>query len=265
MLPRVNVISTDLGQLLLLATQDVISTHLLLHGTWEPAQLSVSQLLLDGLEAPHVIDVGANLGAYAIPVGRLIAACQGRLTAFEAQRLIHLQLCGNVFLNRLDNVYPQHLAIGDRDGELPLPTLDYRREINIGALSLDADIRRQQGQTSTATQGEATVSLRRLDSLAPAPIALLKIDVEGCELEVLRGATATLENSGWPPVLFELWDTRQFPWYAEKRAATLAQFDTLGYRCHVFGQTGLALHAGHPRRFSVHQESGGALRLSRDR
>ncbi|HET6718671.1 MAG TPA: FkbM family methyltransferase [Rhodocyclaceae bacterium] len=267
MLPRVNVISTDIGQYLLLATQDIISTHLLLKGSWEPWQLSISQLLLDGIERPHVVDVGANLGSYTVPVGRLIAERGGTLSAFEAQRLIFLQLCGNIFLNRLDNVYPQHLALGDQDDEIELPALDYAREINIGALSVDPEIRRQQAQTSTGNHAPQTESVlrRRLDSLALAPISLLKIDTEGCELEVLRGAARSLADSGWPPILFELWSETQQPWYREKRAATLACLDGLGYRSAVFGETGLAQHPAHPRQFSLVQENSGAIRLTRQR
>lgn len=267
MLPRVNVISTEIGQYLLLATQDIISTHLLLKGSWEPWQLSISQLLLDGIERPHVVDVGANLGSYAVPVGRLIAERSGTLSAFEAQRLIFLQLCGNIFLNRLDNVYPQHLALGQDDDKIALPALDYAREINIGALSVDPEIRRQQKQTCTgnnAPQAE-TVLRRRLDSLALAPISLLKVDTEGYELEVLCGAAKSLADSGWPPILFELWNEIQQPWYREKRAATLAQLDRLGYRTAVFGETALAQHPEHPRQFSLAQENSGAIRLTRQR
>lgn len=267
MLPRVNVISTEIGQYLLLATQDIISSHLLLQGTWEPWQLSISQLLLDGIECPHVVDVGANLGSYAVPIGRLIADRSGTLSAFEAQRLVFLQLCGNIFLNRLDNVYPQHLALGDQDDEIQLPALDYAREINIGALSVDPEIRRQQAQTSTgnnAMQAE-TVLRRRLDSLALAPIALLKIDTEGCELEVLRGAAKTLGKSGWPPILLELWSATRHPWYREKRTATLACLDALGYHTAVFGETGLAQHPEHARQFTIAPEASGAIRLSRQR
>lgn len=265
MLPRVNVISTDIGRYLLLATQDMISTSLLLNGTWEHWQLSICQLLLEGIEAPHVVDVGANLGAFTVPIANLIAARGGSVTAFEAQRLIHLQLCGNAFLNRLDNVSPVHLAIGDRDGELALPKLDYQREVNIGALSTDPAIRRLQQQTCTGDFATEPVTLRRLDSLSLRSIALLKIDVEGCELEVVRGAVNTLESSVWPPILLELWSEEQCPWFKEKRAATLSQLQALGYQTFTFGETGLAQHPEHPRQFAARHTESGQINLTRTR
>ena len=136
-----------------------------------------------------------------------------------------------------------------------------------GVAILKSKPSRTAAQTSTGNNAPQTETVlrRRLDSLALAPISLLKIDTEGCELEVLRGAEKSLANGGWPPILFELWSETQQPWYREKRAATLAQLEKLGYRSAVFGETGLAQHPEHPRQFSLVQENSGAIRLSRQR
>ena len=55
--------------------------------------------------APLVLDIGANLGAYAIPVAKKIASARGVVYAYEPQRIVYYQLCGNIFLNSLDNVH----------------------------------------------------------------------------------------------------------------------------------------------------------------
>ncbi|MSO70388.1 MAG: hypothetical protein EXQ98_08980 [Alphaproteobacteria bacterium] len=81
---------------------------------------------------------------------------QGKVTSFEAQRVVYYQLCGNIYLNRLDNVFAHHLAIGDSIGHIDGPVLDYATETNIGALSLDRNIRDREEQTKTARLSTAT-------------------------------------------------------------------------------------------------------------
>ena len=69
--------------------------------------------------------------------------------------------------------------------------------------------------------------MMRLDSLALARApSLIKMDVEGFEIHVLRGAQAFLERHGWPPLLFEAWSREQF---ATQRQELLALVAQLGY------------------------------------
>ncbi len=206
MLPRINVIRTGIGEFLLPATGDVISRNLQFAGTWEPLTLAIAGVLLPQ-NATHVVDIGANLGAFAIPIGKRMLQSKGKVTSFEAQRVVYYQLCGNIYLNRLDNVFAYHLAIGDRDGHIDVPVLDYANEVNIGALSLDRSIRAQEEQTKTARHATTTdqTPIKTLDALALDPADLVKIDVEGMEFDVLNGAKSWLSSSAFPPLLFELW------------------------------------------------------------
>lgn len=50
------------------------------------------------------------------------------------------------------------------------------------------------------------VKSKKLDSFNFENIGLIKIDVEGMEYHVLKGAKETLEKHNYPPILFELWD-----------------------------------------------------------
>ena len=69
-------------------------------------------------------------------------------------------------------------------------------------------------------------SARKESFLADERIDLLKIDVQGAELEVLKGAAGTLLRCGFPPILYEAW---AFEWYAPKKAALEAFLQGLGY------------------------------------
>ena len=55
---------------------------------------------------------------------------------------------------------------------------------------------------------------------------MVKIDVEGSELDVIKGSVETLKRSNYPPILFESWNEE---WY-EKNKQELFQFiSSLGY------------------------------------
>lgn len=265
MLPRVNVIDTLHGRFMLFATDDVISHQLYRTGVWEPWNLALSEILLAELPLPVVLDVGAHLGSYTVPIAHLIAPRGGKVYAFEPQRIVFQQLCGNVFLNRLDNCHLYNVAVGDRDGEVMTPSPDYAQASNIGGLSLDPAIRAR--QTGSATDGETCEKrlLRCLDGMDLPTVSLLKIDVEGMEAEVMQGAGRLLEKSGWPPVLFECWSEQSAPWFAEGRQRTLDAFTALGYQTWLIGETGLAQHPDCARQFELIETGPQQVRLERRR
>jgi hypothetical protein len=72
MLPRISKVECDDANYLLFSTSDVISNTLFKFGKWEDHLLKISKFILDGVDRPLVLDVGANLGAYSIPLAKAI-------------------------------------------------------------------------------------------------------------------------------------------------------------------------------------------------
>ncbi|MGP8474073.1 FkbM family methyltransferase [Burkholderia sp. PR2] len=264
MLPRVNLVKTDNADYLLFATRDAISANLYYNGSWDASLLTISQMFYANEKAPLVLDIGANLGAYAVPVAKSIAAQGGMVYAFEPQRIVYYQLCGNVFLNRLENVHAFNVAIGNQDGIIPLPAIDYSRSINIGGFSLDEQFNLRRNSVETvASQQPSDVPIARLDTLNfPKSPALIKIDVEGLELDVLKGGTAFLERHGFPPLLLEAWNLE---WFSEKRAALLDYLKTLGYTWFAMGDELVAQHPSFARQVSFETGADGVIRMNRTR
>ena len=128
-----------------------------------------------------VVEVGANIGSHSVHLAQLCGDT-GRLYAFEPQRLVFQILCGNMALNNITNAYCMQKCVGDAPGVVKVPVLDPTVMHNWGGLSL-----------LHTTEGDDVEKIT-LDSLHLTRCDLLKIDVEGMEEQVLRGAATLLET-----------------------------------------------------------------------
>ena len=138
------------------------------------------------------VDIGAHVGTYAWTCGK-----KARHTyAFECSPKTFCYLAANVALQGLEeriSVYP--FALGSAEGAIEY----YIRSEDGGGNGVqylsEADSRRK----------SITVQSRTLDSFNLRNVGFIKIDVEGFELEVLKGAKETLKSNGYPKILFECW------------------------------------------------------------
>lgn len=227
MLPVVDAFAGKGANYLLFRINDVVTNGIRVNGDWDPHLHTITHFFTIDILEPLVLDIGANLGGYAIPVGKMLQQKGGTLLAFEPQRIIYYQLCGNIFLNSLDNVFALNVAVGDHDGLIDMPVPDYNNMINIGGYSLDQQVRDTNGLSARMSGHSERIPMMSLDSyVLPKPPAFIKLDVEGYELNVLRGGEKFLRNNGFPPIYFEMWEE---DWYAERRADLLDFLFGLGY------------------------------------
>jgi FkbM family methyltransferase len=181
-----------------------------------------------------VLDVGANLGSYVVPLAKRNPHLQ--FECFEAQRIIYYQLCANIFLNRLSNVHAHQFGLSNEQRVTSYVLPDYSAETNIGAFSIDFDTRAKDYEVKTQGYTER-MRIIPLDLMQYEKVRLIKIDVEGHELAVLHGAQYTLSENNYPPIIFEAW-TWKFP---EKRKAVFDFLEGLGYEITEIGQNNLAV------------------------
>jgi FkbM family methyltransferase len=146
-------------------------------GAYSPEEWAIlDQMTLPGMT---VVEAGANIGVHTIPLARKCAP--GPLIAFEPQQRVFQVLCANLALNDIGNVLAYPEACGEAEGEAVIPFLDYDAAQNFGGISLHG----------METPG-VKVRVVALDSLELAACGLLKIDVEGFEPQVLKGARQTI-------------------------------------------------------------------------
>jgi FkbM family methyltransferase len=259
MLPELEIVKTKSGLFCLFKNDDLIGKSLRDVGSFAEKEAHLAITFAKRRPGSLVLDIGANLGAFAIPVGRELSGLGGsgiNVHCFEPQRTVHLQLCTNVFINRLSNVMVYNVAVGHQNSEISIPVLDFERSRNPGGFSVDPSIRKNltqsaaKGITASNFYSAAleTVDQVALDSLSfEAPIAFIKLDVEGHELECLKGATKTLQDSLFPPIVLEDWGSK-FDWYREKSSQLRSHLtEDLGYILEsIGGRELLAQHPKHP-------------------
>jgi FkbM family methyltransferase len=150
-----------------------------------------------------LLDVGANIGLYS-----LYAACLPNLTvsclAFEPAAVNFAQLCGNIFDNGLaGRVQPVSVALSDKSGIVGFEVADL-----IPGSALHGSI---MGNAEGAALRQIGAGITLDDFLRqhppPARPTHLKIDVDGPELAVLKGAEQTLRSPQLRHLLIELSET----------------------------------------------------------
>ena len=258
MLPAISKVECQDADYLLFSTTDYISIELVTTGKWEEGLLILSKFILSGIESPLILDVGANLGAFSIPLAKVIQNSGGMVMAFEPQRIVYYQLCANAILNRLDNYYAIYSAVGESKGEIEIPEIDYETIGNIGAFSLDKKYRELHGIEISMKKLTTKVPLINLDNLdVKKSPALIKIDVEGYELAVFKGAVNFLERTNYPPLLFEAWSS---DWFENQREELLTFVKNLGYEITLLGKIDyFAQHPKNPVFFKITKNSNGTI------
>lgn len=175
---------------------DEIGIEILQHGLYERELLT---LLFDNVLAPYkerfsqcaVLDIGANIGNHTIYFSRRFK----RVIAVEpGSTAMHL-LQANLLLNRTNNVEAFKLALSDRQAAVAIKP---KEDNNLGSTAICNAKAAADDEMVELQQGDVMLMENKCDD----DIGLVKIDVEGHEMEVLRGLEQTLREYK-PIVLFE--------------------------------------------------------------
>jgi FkbM family methyltransferase len=167
------------GAMLFFSDDHYVGRSLDLYGEFCEGEYEVfGQILRHGMT---VVDVGANIGMHTVCFAELVGA-SGRIFAFEPRRARYHVLCGNLAINGLSQVAAFQASLASTAGTMMLPR------------SVDAD------GAGDEPQASEQVPTATLDSFDLNQCHLLKVDVQGMELDVLRGASETLAKHH--PVLY---------------------------------------------------------------
>lgn len=195
--PHLRLVEARHGSFFLLKTDTIISRSLAVYGEWTESEIAIFEKLLR--PGDNVIDVGANLGCHTVPMARAVAP-DGAVLAFEPQPRVFQLLASNAVVNGLSNVRLFPMGCAAQPGTIFFPEKDYSVDGNFGATSIEAM------QASTDDGREARqigqhVQIVRIDDVFDLDaLRLIKIDVEGMEADVIRGAERTIRTHR--PIIF---------------------------------------------------------------
>lgn len=176
---------TQFGNFCLLEN-DLISNYINNYGFWEQHLWFFYKEFIK----PHyiVIDGGANLGFHSIQFAKL--ANEGKVYCFEPQPLIFNLLSTNLLINGCSDVVKQYrLGLGDQLNQQLKMT-----PINEQMFSADCINYGGRGLTNLEN-GEEEVVLTTIDNLNLTKLDFIKLDVQGFELETIKGGEKTIKSN----------------------------------------------------------------------
>jgi len=192
----------------------VVSTKLKKYHVYELKDINI--LKIEIKKDSNVIDVGAHIGYYTLLLSKLVGE-KGRVFSFEPSSNNFSYLEKNIKLNNCKNVKAFHSAISDIIGE--------------GDLQLHI---KNSGDHRIYYTGEKRetekVPITILDSIIDKniKISFIKIDTQGTELSVLKGAENLIKRD-YPLIQFEFWPLGMNA-YGTPPESVLKYLNSLGYK-----------------------------------
>ena len=182
------------GRSMILDTRDHLANRIRLEETFEPAVRKEYERLASA--RINILDVGANIGYYSL-IGAAVIGPDKRVFAFEPQMEVVNKLRRNIQHNAIKNISVFQIALSDEAGIATFCIPSHGAEA-FGSFHSN-------GRFHVAKTVD--VQTRRLDDVIAEhsipEIGLIKLDAEGAEFPILRGATRLLSSDNRPALIFE--------------------------------------------------------------
>jgi FkbM family methyltransferase len=179
------------GTNLVLPLKDATIVPSILGGYFEEVELSIFENMLSDVR--HFFDVGANIGVYTVIAGVKGVPEGIKIHAFEPVPENARYFMRNITLNALSNISLVQKAVGDKPGRLKL----LLAPDSIATHS--PSIKHTKGDINDSVEVDL-ITIDKYNKKKKIPVDLLKIDVEGYDEKVIRGAQETI--SLYKPTVF---------------------------------------------------------------
>jgi FkbM family methyltransferase len=226
-------------EMLVFANEDV-GRQIWLFGNYEADE---TRFFIEQIRPTDIcFDVGGNVGYFSLLMSRL--ASDGSVHVFEPIPVNAALIAANTALNAIENLHLTNAAVGDHEGSV------------LFSVSVDSAYSSMHATGRLAEEKSIHVPLIALDDYLSAKsllrIDVMKVDVEGAEDLVIRGASGLLGDSSRRPriVLMELFDGNLSS-FGSSVASVIERMASFGYQPHVLMAGGRRLAPYNPSRHSA--------------
>jgi FkbM family methyltransferase len=241
----ISITDTVYGPMLVLETDKNQAGSLMQYGKacvqWgDDALVDLLLKKLDDMnDSPVFVDVGGCLGVFTIGLSQKIEEKGGKTYCFEPQRILYNCICGSIALNGLERTHCINKVVGNPNGpktlssisreaaklraKVKVPKFNYSQDCNFGSVEFGGKQHEPLDQQRDYSSEEEMIDVTSLDSYINefGKVDLMKIDVEGMEMDVLAGATQIFKTFH-PTVLIE--------WIKSDKNKMVDFFRGLGYK-----------------------------------
>lgn len=184
-------VPTKFGFKMMADRLDVVKWYVYYFGQIEPQiSLAWNRLLTEGDE---VIDIGGNVGYYALLAGKLVGP-KGRVITIEPSQTIFNQLVHNIQINEFEHVNPIKKAVSNNSGTIKLYYAGDNNQGNTTIMEENGHIYSEDVECITFGEIGKYIEFSK--------VKLIKIDVEGAEPMVLSSLSQSLEKLNPDVVIF---------------------------------------------------------------
>lgn len=167
-----------------------------------------------------VADIGANIGFFTLYFSKIAK----KVYAFEPQNVLFRMLSGTLAINNVQNVKEFNIGLGDKPTFAVLEKeIDYLKENDSASVGLN-------------TKSDGDIEIKTLDSLNLGRIDFMKIDAQGMDLLILKGAVNTIDKYK-PKILIEIEEERLISMHGCKREDFFHFADSIGYNIESIQET----------------------------
>ena len=168
---------------------DLIGQSIEFYGEWAQKEIDFLSYFIS--HGQCVVDIGSFIGTHTLAFSNMVGD-KGKVISYEANPACYNLLDKNINLNECKNVQSFNVGLSDTKKMIRI-NIPKKIKGNFGSLSL---------KNREAKKNGTQIALNTLDSFNLKDCRLLKIDVEGMEWNVLKGASRTI-NKTKPYIYFE--------------------------------------------------------------
>ncbi|NVM04160.1 MAG: FkbM family methyltransferase [Candidatus Helarchaeota archaeon] len=149
---------------------------------------AIKKILKPGMIA---LDIGANIGCHTLPMAKIVGS-KGKVIAFEPMKWPFKKLKRNIELNNFNNIIIENIALSDKR---EVKEILFRSSWTLDNTKIEEANEPHKVQLETLDEYIKKHDIERVD--------FIKLDVDGYEYKILRGASGTLKKFK-PTIIMEL-------------------------------------------------------------